>query len=151
DCLIRGVTNQRVGNASGCSAAGMCRSILPGMDSTVVAAGVGAAAGLVTGWGSALITWLATSRSVRVQAEAQRHQWHEENRRESYAAVMTSFRQLMMACGGCVTGAAATGTRLGRCMMTSWPATWRSPRHAPRRSCWPRRRFGRGSIHYVTP
>ncbi|HLL66223.1 MAG TPA: hypothetical protein VK453_10815 [Micromonosporaceae bacterium] len=71
--------------------------ILTVMDSTLIATGIGAVAGLVTGLST---SWI-TLRGARMQADtamaAQRRQWQAENLRASYSAVITSFRQLMMA------------------------------------------------------
>src|SRR6266508_2644041 len=70
---------------------------LTGMNATLIAAGIGAAAGLVTGLGSALVAVRGARMQAGTAMAAQRRQWQVENLRASYSAVMTSFRQLMMA------------------------------------------------------
>jgi hypothetical protein len=67
------------------------------VDVSLTAAGIGAAAGLVTGLSGALLSL----RGVRLQAiaamQAQRQQWELENRRAAYSAVIATSRELMMA------------------------------------------------------
>jgi hypothetical protein len=67
------------------------------MNSTYVVAVIGAAAGLVTGLGSALIA-LRTARSQNAsERELQRRQWRADTLRDCYSQVAGTHRRLMMA------------------------------------------------------